>query len=245
VNSAIRETGNLPAALTSFAGRRFEVAEAHGTRSDEAPARASPGLGHMETSADGPNQPYWRRSGPVQLTSNAERSRVSVKARVPKPVIPRTIGSPPHLPDSPLPRKQLDPKGIVDRNAQPQRRNASRPVQPRAHPCRVEWDGERRGRRPGVRLVEIEELRPRSPRRIPVPCATHRPHRPRRHRLTPPRTRERRAGVTTEPPAQAPIHHDQLHDETPRRSRPTGVFTCHERSQAYHQPCGRPHDTRP
>lgn len=102
------------------------------------------------------NQRCWRQLGPMQLTSNAERSRVSVNGRLPKPVIPRTIGSPPRLPASPLPRKQLNPKGTVDRNAQSERRNASRPVQPRAHPRHLEWDGERRGRRPGVRLVEIE-----------------------------------------------------------------------------------------
>lgn len=138
--------------------------------------------------ADGPNQRCWRRFDPMQLTSNAERSRVSVNGRLPKPVMPRTIGSPPRLPASPLPRKQMNPKGTVDRNAQSERRNASQPVQPRAHPRHLEWDGERRGRRPGVRLVEIEELRPRSPRRIPMPRANDRPHRPSRHCLAPPRT---------------------------------------------------------
>ena len=52
MNSAIRETGNPPAALTSFAGRRFEVAEAHRTRkpgyvADWADLTARDGLGHL------------------------------------------------------------------------------------------------------------------------------------------------------------------------------------------------------
>ncbi len=180
---------------------------------------------------------------PMQLTSSGERSRVSVNGRLAKPLIPRTIGSPPRLPASPLPRKQLNPKGTADRNAQSERRNASRPVQPRAHPRHLEWDGERRGRRPGVRLVEIEELRPRSPRRIPMPRATNRPHRPRRHRLAPPRTRERRAGVQRSLQCKPQSVMTNC-TTTPRRSKPTGVLTCHERSQGDHQPHGRTHVTR-
>lgn len=178
---------------------------------------------------------------------NAERSRVSVNGRLPKPVIPRTIGSPPRLPASPLPRKPPNPKGTVDRNAQPEQRNASRPVQPRAHPRHLEWDRERRGRRPGVRLVEIEELRPCSPRGIPLPRAADRPHRPCRHRLAPPRTRERRAGVqrslqckpqsvltncTTTPRRSKPAGRRRIRSpstQDPRRSKPTGALTCHRR----------------
>jgi hypothetical protein len=52
--------------------------------------------------------------------------------------------------------------------------------------------------------------------------------------------------TTTPPPEpasgassyQVPVHQD------PRRSKPTGVLTCHERSQACHQPRGCPHVKR-
>ena len=152
-------------------------------------------------------------------------------------------------------------KGTVDRNAQSERRSASRPVQPRPHSRHLEWNGERRGRGPGVRLVEIEELRPRPPRRIPMPRATNRPHRPRRHCLAPPRTRERRAGVqrslqckpqsvmtncATTPRRSKPAGRRRMRSpstQNPRRCKPTGVLTCHERSQACHQPHGHAHAT--
>lgn len=64
-------------------------------------------IGNMRRQCRRPQPAVLAPIGPMQLTSNAERSRVSVNGRLPKPVIPRTIGSPPRLPASPLPRKQL------------------------------------------------------------------------------------------------------------------------------------------
>ncbi|BDH07290.1 hypothetical protein HEK131_45170 [Streptomyces seoulensis] len=97
-----------------------------------------------------------RGSGPSRRVKepsrdSAERSRVGVNDRLPKPVIPRNIVSPLRLPAAPLPRKQPNAKGTADRNAQPEQRIAPRAVQPRAHPFHLEWYRERRRRRPGVR----------------------------------------------------------------------------------------------
>jgi hypothetical protein len=125
---------------------------------------------HIPHNAHRPNLQVRRPFRPVQGSrrpphdapsgtrgDTAGLSRVGVNGWLLKPVIPRIIGSPPRLPAFPLPRKQPSPKGTADRNAQPEQRIAAQTVQPRAHPCHLEWYRERRGR--AARVVTASLLR--------------------------------------------------------------------------------------